>query len=182
MSESIVEFRDGIPVVSSVRLTRSLGKRHADLVRTISDLVRSINERGSDFSENFVRGAYLDANGRSRPMFWITDSGFCVMRFHRKKARRVAEQVLMAFSEARAAAKKRSQALWESVLAMNGTDDGKANWTEEAMDRARDALEWDRRVTTEMHSRIMQMGRLLDQHVPDWRERVTFNKLPPPPH
>jgi Rha family phage regulatory protein len=183
MTESIVEFRDGVPVVSSVQLASLLGKRHGDLVRSINERVHSINKLGESDSadeDHFMLGSYLDAIGRSRPMFWITVSGLAIIGFHRKKAQRVAQQVLMAIFEARDAATKRSQALWDSLVAMNGTDEGKANWTKEAIARACDGMEWCTRVVSEQHSRIIQMAEVLDQHVPDWRERVTFNKLPPP--
>jgi hypothetical protein len=44
-----------------------------------------------------------------------------------------------------------------------------------------DQVERLRRFTFDLMNTAEQMGRLLDQHLPDWRERVTFPDTPPPP-
>ena len=99
MTENIVEFRDGMPVVSSLQLARHFGKRHGWLVRWIKYLGVS-----RDFAvRNFLGSSYQDANNQSRPMFWITYDGFCLlpMNVTGREAMLLIEHLLTAFRKAK---------------------------------------------------------------------------------
>jgi Rha family phage regulatory protein len=99
MTENIVEFRDGKPVVSSLQLARRFGKRHGWLVRWIKNLGVS-----RDFAaRNFLGSSYQDANNQSRPMFWITYDGFCLvpMKVAGREAMLLIEHLLTAFGKAK---------------------------------------------------------------------------------
>jgi hypothetical protein len=45
---------------------------------------------------------------------------------------------------------------------------------------AGDTPEWPYRFIDAQQERIDQLTLLLDQHLPDWRKRVTFPYIPPP--
>jgi hypothetical protein len=68
-----------------------------------------------------------------------------------------------------------------SIAAKSGTDEEQFIKTVDAAAHIRNLMQWNDLLISDQHSLIEQMTRLLDKHVPDWRERVRFPDTPPPP-
>ena len=94
----IVEIRDGVPVVSSLQVADKFGKRHYDVLRSIQNL-----EMSEEFSaRNFAAAEYADAQGKPRPMYWMTRDGFwgLAMTFTGKEAAKLREGIITALNDA----------------------------------------------------------------------------------
>ena len=92
----LVEVKDGKVIATSLRVAEVFGKRHNDVLRSISRLGCSdeFNQR------NFARVEYLDAKGESRPMVEMTRDGwaFLVMGFTGAEAAAWKEQYIAQFN------------------------------------------------------------------------------------
>lgn len=94
----IVEIKDGVPMVSSLQVAEKFGKRHNDTLRSIQNL-----EMSEEFGQrNFARADYADAQGKPRPMFWMTRDGFwaLAMTFTGKEAAQLREGIIRALNDA----------------------------------------------------------------------------------
>jgi hypothetical protein len=69
---------------------------------------------------------------------------------------------------------KRIQALKDAIAAMRGTSEERSIGDDEELARLDDQEEWRKRAFSAQGDLIKQMKRVLDQHVPNWRERVTW--------
>jgi hypothetical protein len=76
---------------------------------------------------------------------------------------------------------KQVQDLKASIANKGGTDEERSIEHAENVADILDGMQCARRLIDDLHNRIIHMARLLDQHVPDWRERITPSKTPPIP-
>jgi hypothetical protein len=73
---------------------------------------------------------------------------------------------------------KQIQDLKASIVAKRGTSEEWSIEHAEAAANVNDVVEWYGRVVSNLVNNMLQMARLLDEHVPDWRERITLSKTP----
>lgn len=79
---------DGVPVVSSRKISDNFGKRHDHVLRDIQELVNSLPKIGEpNWKRNFIESTYKD-RGKSYPEYLLTRDGFTLlaMGFTGKKA------------------------------------------------------------------------------------------------
>ena len=73
--ENAVTTRNGEPVTTSLKLAEVFGKEHKNILKAVRAL-----EIPEEFARlNFEPSAYLDANTRQRPMYFITRDGFTLL-------------------------------------------------------------------------------------------------------
>jgi len=82
--------RNGIPVVSSLRLAHKFEKRHDDVLKAIENALETLEEADlRNFAEiAFTKTTYKDANNRRQPCYDLTRDGysFIAMGFTGEKA------------------------------------------------------------------------------------------------
>ena len=78
----VFEYRGQI-VTDSRDVAAMLGKRHADIMRTIDTMARHLNQRNFASVEFFTKAHYKDAKGESRPCYYLTQMG-CEMVAHKQ--------------------------------------------------------------------------------------------------
>ena len=86
----------GVAKTTSFKIAEHYGKRHADVLRAISNL-----EASKEFIEQaFALSEYLDATGRRLPYYQMTRDGFMflVMGFTGKEAAKWKEAYIAAFN------------------------------------------------------------------------------------
>jgi anti-repressor protein len=95
--ESMVQLVNGQPVTSSINVAQVFGKPHKNVLQAIENLDCSEEFRRL----NFQPATYLDAQGKPRPMFFMTQDGwvFLVMAFTGKKAAQFKERYIAAFNQ-----------------------------------------------------------------------------------
>jgi Rha family phage regulatory protein len=76
VDQNLVIARDGHVFASSRDVAERFGKRHADVLRGIDQLVGQATELAQ---RNFASGSYLDANGQSRPEQLMDRDGFMLL-------------------------------------------------------------------------------------------------------
>ena len=70
-----VELKDGKAVTTSLKIAEVFGKPHKDVLKAIREL-----ECPEEFSgRNFSPAEYSDAQGKPRPMYFVTRDGFTLM-------------------------------------------------------------------------------------------------------
>jgi hypothetical protein len=77
---------------------------------------------------------------------------------------------------------KQVQDLKASIADKNGMDDERSIEQAENMAAILDGVQGARRLIDDLHDRIIHMARLLDRHLPDWRERIPPLTPQPPIH
>jgi Rha family phage regulatory protein len=93
-----VELKDGVPMVSSQQVAEKFSKLHKNVLKAIQEIEMSDEFRGL----NFEPANYLDAQGKPRPMFWMTRNGFwnVAMTFSGKEAAKLREGIISALDKA----------------------------------------------------------------------------------
>jgi len=69
--ESLVEIRDGRPVITSRKIAELFGKEHRNVLQAIRNLVA----QGESNPRNFVQRDFKDAKGRVHPEYVVTEAG-----------------------------------------------------------------------------------------------------------
>ena len=77
---------------------------------------------------------------------------------------------------------KQVQDLKASIADKSGTDEERSIEHAENMADILDGVQCARRLIDDLHDRIIHMARLLDRHLPDWRERIPPLRPQPPIH
>jgi hypothetical protein len=77
--------------------------------------------------------------------------------------------------------KSQIDALKASIAAKGGTAEDMEIRADEFDAKTNDIHEWNELFIDHLVGRMKQMVRSLDDHVPDWRKRVTFPKMAAPP-
>lgn len=70
-----VELKDGQAVTTSLKIAEVFGKRHDHVLKSIRSLDCSDDFRAPNFRE----AEYTDAQGKPRPMFFVTRDGFTLL-------------------------------------------------------------------------------------------------------
>lgn len=94
---NLVSVLNHTVVTSSLMVAEYFGKRHKDVLRSISML-----ECSTEFNQrNFAPVTYQDAKGEQRPMYYLTRDGFTflAMGFTGKVAAKFKEAYINAFNE-----------------------------------------------------------------------------------
>lgn len=94
---NLVSVLNHTVVTSSLMVAEYFGKRHCDVLRSISML-----ECSTEFNQrNFASVTYQDAKGEQRPMYYLTRDGFTflAMGFTGKVAAKFKEAYINAFNE-----------------------------------------------------------------------------------
>lgn len=83
-TEALVSVKNNQAVTSSLQVAEYFGKRHANILRDIQNLILL----NSKLSSGYVSTTYIDPNGKSQPMYIMTRDGFTLlaMGFTGKKA------------------------------------------------------------------------------------------------
>ena len=91
-----VELKDGKAVTTSLKIAEVFGKRHDHVLKSIRSLDCSDDFRAPNFRE----AEYTDAQGKPRPMFFVTRDGFTLlaMGFTGKTAMRFKVAYIEAFN------------------------------------------------------------------------------------
>ena len=77
---------------------------------------------------------------------------------------------------------KQVQDLKASIADKSGTDEERSIEHAENMADILDEVRSARRLSDDLHVRVIHMARLLDRHLPDWRERIPpLTRQPPDP-
>jgi hypothetical protein len=108
-----------------------------------------------------------------------TTRSFMLLASTDQSARQEAERVRAQGQEVKRKIDKRVQDL-KSIATKRGTSEERSISFDEKAAKFNDTVEWMIRHATAQADLMKQMARLLDQHVPDWRERVIFPDMPPP--
>lgn len=94
-----IDLVAGRPVVSSLRLAETFGKKHFNVIR---DVRRISSEVSPEFNQlNFECVEYMDEKGEKRPMYNLTRDGFTlvVMGYTGAEAMRLKEAYIRRFNE-----------------------------------------------------------------------------------
>jgi Rha family phage regulatory protein len=104
MKTDLVEMHNGVPMVSSLQVAEHFGKQHYNVLRDIKSLQADANF----IALNFEGNGYVDARGRTMPMYWMTKDGFSllVMGFTGNEAMRWKIAYINAFNALAAAAQE----------------------------------------------------------------------------
>lgn len=113
-SEGIfTEKESGKVMVSSRAIAEAFGKSHSEVLEEIDNLIEEINklDDSEDFTDlvesNLIPGSYKDANGKDKPCYNMTHTGFhlymtseafCLSVNEHPGAMRTVEKYLMAFT------------------------------------------------------------------------------------
>ena len=95
-NEQLVLVNDGQVVTTSLIVAKYFGKRHCDVLRSISNI-----ECSPEFNRrNFASVNYTDSKGEKRPMYYLTRDGFTflAMGFTGKVAAKFKEDYIEAFN------------------------------------------------------------------------------------
>ena len=77
---------------------------------------------------------------------------------------------------------KQVQDLKASIADKSGTDEERSIEHAENVADILDGMQGARRLFDDLHHRVIHMARLLDRHLPDWRERIPPLTRQPPIH
>lgn len=82
----LVYLKNNVAVCDSLQVAEKFGKRHADVIRAIENLIK--NDPTQNCVRCFKKSKYRDAKGEQRPMYFIDRDGFTflIMRFTGKDA------------------------------------------------------------------------------------------------
>ena len=75
-------------------------------------------------------------------------------------------------SQSKIKLEKQVQDLKASITDKSGTDEERSIERAENMADILDEMQFARRLIDDLHDRVIRMARLLDGHLPDWRERI----------
>lgn len=97
----VYEF-EGMPVVSSHKISKIFEKEHSKVLRSISKITEAESGLSEKFVEkNFFSNTYKDSTGRRLPEYHLTRDGFVmlVMGFTGRKAMKFKEMYINKFNE-----------------------------------------------------------------------------------
>lgn len=96
----------------SLQVAKKFGKRHADVIRTIENLIK--NDPTQNCVRCFKKNKYKDAKGEERPMYLMNRDGFTflVMGFTGKKANEWKWQYIKAFNQMENFIREKSTQTW----------------------------------------------------------------------
>ena len=108
---SLVTITAGQPTTTSLLIAETFGKRHDNVIAAIRKLECSDSFRLLNFKES----SYLNEQGKSQPMFIITEKGFSMlaMGFTGKRAAEWREKYVDAFDSMKTALIQRQSAEWQ---------------------------------------------------------------------
>ena len=97
--DELVYLKNDEPVCSSLQVAEKFGKRHADVMRSIDNLIK--NDSTQNCVQCFKQSAYKDDTGKSNKMYVMNKDGFAflVMGFTGKKANEWKWQYIKAFNQ-----------------------------------------------------------------------------------
>ena len=99
MEELVFKSEKGTPVTTSLLVANKFGKRHADVLRAIKEIISQTPEFQT--KRNFAFSKYRDDSGKSNPLCIITKDGFSilVMGFTGEEAMRFKWDFIEAFNK-----------------------------------------------------------------------------------
>jgi len=110
-TNDLVVIEDGRAITTSLKVADYFGKRHADVLRGIENIV---NEIPTDFTQrNFALSDYTDPTGRCLPMYLLTRDGFVLvaMGYTGAKAMQFKVAYITAFNKMEAILQRRPEPL-----------------------------------------------------------------------
>ena len=112
MEELVYLSKRDEAVCSSLQVAEKFGKRHADVIRAINNLVE--NDSTQNCVRCFNKSSYMDAKGEKRPMYVMNRDGFTflVMGFTGNKANEWKWQYIKAFNKMEEFIKEKKSQNW----------------------------------------------------------------------
>lgn len=109
MTTALVALSNGIPTTSSQLVAQTFGKEHKHVLRDIEKVCEQLPENFSQ--SNFGLANYLDAQGKSRPMYLLTRDAFTllVMGYTGKEAMQFKLKYIEAFNAMEAELRKQDK-------------------------------------------------------------------------
>ena len=74
---NLVYLKNDEPVCSSLQVAEKFGKRHADVMRSIDNLIK--NDSTQNCVQCFKQSAYKDDTGKSNKMYMMNKDGFAFL-------------------------------------------------------------------------------------------------------
>lgn len=112
MKELVYLSKKDEAVCSSLQVAEKFGKRHADVIRAINNLLE--NDSTQNCVRCFTKSSYTDAKGEKRPMYVMNRDGFTflVMGFTGNKANEWKWQYIKAFNKMEEFIKEKKSQKW----------------------------------------------------------------------
>lgn len=112
MEELVYLSKKDEAVCSSLQVAEKFGKRHADVIRAINNLLE--NDSTQNCVRCFNKSSYTDAKGEKRPMYVMNRDGFTflVMGFNGNKANEWKWQYIKAFNKMEELIKEKKSQKW----------------------------------------------------------------------
>ena len=112
MEELVYLSKKDEAVCSSLQVAEKFGKRHADVIRSINNLLE--NDSTQNCVRCFNKSSYTDAKGEKRPMYVMNRDGFTflVMGFTGNKANEWKWQYIKAFNKMEEFIKEKKSQKW----------------------------------------------------------------------
>ena len=112
MEELVYLSKKDEAVCSSLQVAEKFGKRHADVIRAINNLLE--NDSTQNCVRCFNKSSYTDAKGEKRPMYVMNRDGFTflVMGFNGNKANEWKWQYIKAFNKMEEFIKEKKSQKW----------------------------------------------------------------------
>ncbi len=112
MEELVYLSKKDEAVCSSLQVAEKFGKRHADVIRAINNLLE--NDSTQNCVRCFNKSSYADAKGEKRPMYVMNRDGFTflVMGFTGNKANEWKWQYIKAFNKMEEFIKEKKSQKW----------------------------------------------------------------------
>lgn len=112
MEELVYLSKKDEAVCSSLQVAEKFGKRHADVIRAINNLLE--NDSTQNCVRCFNKSSYTDAKGEKRPMYVMNRDGFTflVMGFTGNKANEWKWQYIKAFDKMEEFIKEKKSQKW----------------------------------------------------------------------
>jgi Rha family phage regulatory protein len=110
--EELVYLKNDEAVCSSLQVAEKFGKRHADVMRSIENLVK--NDSTQNCVQCFKKSTYKDYTGKSNKMYVMNRDGFTflVMGFTGSKANEWKWQYIKAFNQMESFIREKSTQTW----------------------------------------------------------------------
>lgn len=108
----LVYLKNDEAVCDSLRVAEKFGKRHADVIRAIDNLIK--NDSTQNCVQCFKNSTYKDETGKSNKMYVMNRDGFTflVMGFTGKKANEWKWQYIKAFNQMESFIKEKTTKTW----------------------------------------------------------------------
>lgn len=108
----LVYLKNDEAVCDSLRVAEKFGKRHADVIRAIDNLIQ--NDSTQNCVQCFKKSTYKDETGKSNKMYVMNRDGFTflVMGFTGRKSNEWKWQYIKAFNQMESFIKERTTKTW----------------------------------------------------------------------